>query len=609
MSIDIVNLIEKTPLTKLSGNYQSAMIERVRTNFTTYEQQMFISSFYCYLNYDDKTDFVIDLDNIWKWIGFSQKVNAKVVLEKNFIENTDYKLLLSHDRKQSDTRGGHNKEVIMLTINTFKRFCLKAGTKKSDEIHEYYIKMEKTLQEVIMEECKALSDQLKKAKKELDDIQITNANDASIKEAEHQKKLKLQRTIEKEKILLNQFSISIPIVYIIRVKTFENGQYIVKIGESRRGITGRYTEHKHKYSECVLLDAFAVNRSKDFESYIHNHKPIRNNRVRDLQGHENELELFLIGKELTYQMILDTINSQIDNYQESSTYKLELEIEKLKLELQKKDNASDEHIKILCSKMETNTLHTKMEINTLHTKIDNMEKQITELHNKLCVAPKTVTGFQEPLVTLGPRVQQINPETMELVKVYESATQLMNENHNIKRPSLTIAANANTIYCGFRWMFVERDQDASKLENVQPTKQTRVQNLGYIAKLTPDQTEILNVYLDRKTASIMNGFESSSALDTPVKKGTVAKGHVYKLFDECETREKFIEKHGKEPLLYKNGFGVFDLTGQMIREYRCVYDCIRSEKISDKTITKSMEKNVPYNGVTFKHLGEKVCFL
>ena len=63
MSIDIVNLIEKTPLTKLSGNYQSAMIERVRTNFTTYEQQMFISSFYCYLNYDDKTDFVIDLDN------------------------------------------------------------------------------------------------------------------------------------------------------------------------------------------------------------------------------------------------------------------------------------------------------------------------------------------------------------------------------------------------------------------------------------------------------------------------------------------------------------------------------------------------------------------
>ena len=593
MSIDIVNLIEKNPLTKLTGNYQSIMVEKVQQNFNTYEQQMFISSFYCYLNYDDKRDFIIDLDNIWQWIGFGQKVNAKRVLEKNFIENTDYKISLCQLAKQKDARGGHNKEVIMLTINTFKRFCLKAGTKKSDEIHEYYIKMEKTLQEVVMEECQALAEQLKNTKKELDNIHITNANDVAIKEAEFQKKLKLQKTIEREKILLTQFSVSIPIVYIIRIKTFDNGQYIVKIGESRRGITGRYNEHKSKYKECVLLDAFAVNRSKDFESYIHNHKPIRNNRVRDLEGHENELELFLIGKELTYQMILDAINSQIDNYQESSTHKLELEIEKLKLELEKKDNVSDE------------------KINLLFAKIDNLEKNINQLVEKLgaTTAPKTVTGFQEPLITLGPRVQQINPETMELIKVYESASQLMNENHNIKRPSLTIAVNGNTIYCGFRWMFVERDQDATNTDAVQPTKQTRVQNLGYIAKLTADETEILNVYLDRKTAAIMNGFESSAALDTPVKNGTVVKGHIYKLFSECQARTKFVEKYGKEPLLYKNGFGVFDAAGQLMREYGSRYDCIRFEKISNKTIAKSMDKNVPYNGALFRNIGEKLSYM
>ena len=603
MSIDIVNLIEKNPLTKLSGNYQSIMVEKVIQNFNTYEQQLFVSSFYCYLNYDDRRDFIIDLDSIWQWIGFSQKVSAKLLLEKNFIEDTDYKISGSLERKQKDARGGHNKEVIMLTINTFKRFCLKAGTKKSDEIHEYYIKMEKTLQEVVMEECQALAEQLKNTKKELETIQSTNANDVSIKEAEFQKKLKLQKTIEREKILLTQFSVSIPIVYIIRVKTFENGQYIVKIGESRRGITGRYNEHKSKYKECVLLDAFAVNRSKDFESYIHNHKPIRNNRVRDLEGHENELELFLIGKELTYQMILDAINSQIDNYQESSTYKLELEIEKLKLELEKKDNVSDEKI---------NMLITKMGINALHEKIDNLEKQNREILEKLgaTTAPKTLTGFQEPLVNLGPRVQQINPETMELIKVYESASQLMSENRVIKRPSLTKAIVANTVYCGFRWMFVERDQDASKTDSVQPTKQTRVQNLGYIAKLTANETEILNVYLDRKTAALMNGFESSAALDTPVKNGTVVKGHVYKLFSECQARTKFIEKYGKEPILYKNGFGVFDaVTGQLMREYSSRYDCIRFEKISDKTIAKSMEKNVPYNGALFKNIGQKLHFI
>ena len=140
MSIDIVNLIESNRLTKLIGNYQSSMVDKVKANFTTYEQQLFVSSFYCYLNYND-TDFAIDLDNIWQWLGFSQKM-------------TDYKNLIYFDVKQDKKHGGHNKETIMLTIPAFKRFCLKAGTKKADEIHKYYIKMEKIIQEVVVEECK-----------------------------------------------------------------------------------------------------------------------------------------------------------------------------------------------------------------------------------------------------------------------------------------------------------------------------------------------------------------------------------------------------------------------------------------------------------------------
>lgn len=86
------------------------------------------------------------------------------------------------------------------------------------------------------------------------------------------------------------------IVYIIKVKSFENGSYIIKIGQSAKGITARYTEHKNKYDECLLLDCFAVNKSKEFESMIHNHTQIRGNKITDLIGHENELELFLIGK-------------------------------------------------------------------------------------------------------------------------------------------------------------------------------------------------------------------------------------------------------------------------------------------------------------------------
>ena len=100
MSVDIVELIESNPITKLTGNYQSKLVEKVKNNFTNYEQQLFLSSFYCYLKYDNKNDYVIDLDNVWKWLGFNQKYNAKVTLEKNFVIDKDYKFLLSLSGEQ-----------------------------------------------------------------------------------------------------------------------------------------------------------------------------------------------------------------------------------------------------------------------------------------------------------------------------------------------------------------------------------------------------------------------------------------------------------------------------------------------------------------------------
>jgi phage anti-repressor protein len=236
MSIDIVNLIESNPITKLNGNYQSKLITKVQNNFNNYEQQMFIASFYCYLKHDYEKDFVIDLDNIWQWLGFGQKVNAKRVLEKNFIINKDYKLSLCQLAKQTNSaKGGHNKEVFMLNINTFKKFCLKSETKKADEIHDYFIKLEIILQEILQEESNELKQQLLQQSNEFKTLEDQKAK-------EYELKLEKQKILEREKILLKEYATIGSIVYLIKVKTFENKQYIIKLGESRRGIKNRYGE-------------------------------------------------------------------------------------------------------------------------------------------------------------------------------------------------------------------------------------------------------------------------------------------------------------------------------------------------------------------------------
>ena len=152
--LNIVELIEKSPISKLSNTCNNKLLVKIKDNFTNYEQQLFISNFYCYLNYDPNIEFIIDLDNIWKWIGFGQKYTAKRLIDNYLIENTDYKVFAPQlGGAKKEQRGGHNKEIIMMTINAFKRICLKAGTKKASEIHNYYLKIEDTMTELINEDA------------------------------------------------------------------------------------------------------------------------------------------------------------------------------------------------------------------------------------------------------------------------------------------------------------------------------------------------------------------------------------------------------------------------------------------------------------------------
>ena len=215
-SLDIVNLIEKNPITKLSGTYNSKLLSKIKEEFTETQQQLFIASFYCYFNYNKNTDFVIDLDNIWEWLGFSKKIKAKTILEKNFIIENDYKILLCDSAQQTkEGRGGHNKEIIMLNIKTFKLFCIKAGTEKSNEIHEYFIKLEEILQDVIQEESDELKLQIQKQKEKVQELENGNKKQKEDNKELENKLIESENECEFSKIAMS----SIPYIYIYDINT------------------------------------------------------------------------------------------------------------------------------------------------------------------------------------------------------------------------------------------------------------------------------------------------------------------------------------------------------------------------------------------------------
>jgi hypothetical protein len=597
-SLDIVNLIETNPITKLTNDYNNKLLMKIKENFTETEQQLFVSSFYCYLNYNSTTDFVIDLDNVWKWLEFASKFTAIRTLEKSFILNKDYKIFASPNSEaninEKKKRGGHNIQKVMMTIKTFKLFCIKAETKKAKEIHEYFVKLEEILQQTIQEESDELKLQLEQAKNEIIQIEETN-----------KKELDEKVLREREKMLLREYGHIGSLFYIIKVKTNNDGTYIIKIGESRRGIQNRYNEHKSNYEETLLLDCFLVDKSKDFEKFILSHENVKFNKVVDLLNHEKENELLLIGKNLTYKMLLHIVNTNIKTFNNNVEY-LRVENETLKQVIASSNQSLEQHN----YNMEIQELlNTQKEMMKIIQKLEKSNKEILEKMNSM--QTKTTTGFEQPLVTLGPRLQQINPENLNLIKIYESVAECIKESNFImKRPSIDKAIKENTVYQGYRWMYVERDKDPNIIYNIIPTKVTKIQNLGYIAKLNSEKTEILNIYLDRKTAATNNGYESVSALDNPVKNGTITKGNYYMLFDKChsEVKNGFIKKHG-EPLLYKDGIGQFNSNGILVKEFICKYDCIKQLQMSDKTLTKALNKNIPYNGNYFKPIGSKLTHL
>lgn len=340
-TLNIVELIENNPIARLSDTYQNKLLAKIKTNFTNNEQQLFIASFYCYLNYNQKNDFVIDLDNIWKWLGYNQKIKAKDLLEKYFIINTDYKLLLSQATQQKQhIRGGHNKEIIMLNISTFKRLCLKAGTTKADEIHEYYIKLEETLQEVIQEESNELRLQLEQKDKLLEKSEID--------------KIKIR-----EKTLLDQFPNNTQCVYygIIDNVSVKN-EKLIKFGISNN-LKNRVVQHRDVYLNFQLINAFKVKNKLQIENAIKNHPIIiEKQRIITIKN-KNYVEI-LNREDISFTELDKIIKDIITNFEYSPENYIKIleENTSLKNQLEQKNETNNTNNLILLTG-ENNRLKTE----------------------------------------------------------------------------------------------------------------------------------------------------------------------------------------------------------------------------------------------------------
>jgi len=116
---EIINFTElvKSSNTTLSLNLQTKLADKLKEMFTEEEQHWYVANLYMYMNYHPTDDYPINLEHVFKMIGFANKGNAMKTIKSNFIENEDYKSSLLPKEKSS--WGGSGKEEIMLNVDTF----------------------------------------------------------------------------------------------------------------------------------------------------------------------------------------------------------------------------------------------------------------------------------------------------------------------------------------------------------------------------------------------------------------------------------------------------------------------------------------------------------
>ena len=293
----------------------------MKSNFTEFEQQLFITSFYCYLNYNKTTDFVIDLDNIWKWLGFSHKHKAKILLEKCFVVDIDYKCLLNLQVEQKKGRGGHNKSIIMMTIKCFKSLCLKAQTTRAEQIHEYYIKMEEIVQEVVDEE----SDELR--------LKITEQEKQIVDKNKQLENVNKDKSVLREKTLLDQFPDNTQCVYYGLIDNLSSKkEALIKFGCSNF-LSNRIKCHRTTYANFRLVGAYRVCNKTQVENAIKKH-PILVLRQRKLTINNITHAELLASSDIDIDEIIKDIIKNIE-YTPENYSKLLIENDTLKLQLNK----------------------------------------------------------------------------------------------------------------------------------------------------------------------------------------------------------------------------------------------------------------------------------
>lgn len=441
--------------------------------FTTDDEQVFVQNYQTYLKYNDNTKFIVDLDDVWKSIGFSSKQKAKLHICKQFNDNVDF-VINSLTRRVERVYGGQNNINILLNVDTFKSMCMTANTDQGKRTRLYYIKMEKIFFKY---------------------LEMKN------KDVIAEMELKNKTTIElnNQKTLISAYK-GVPCVYICKI---DSNTEKVKIGETDDISQRIKTLQMYEYPDCVLLDVFQCDIPHNFEQYLLHRPDIKSIR-------ESRTEVLRLSDEFTYSQLISIIKKNINSFNKIDRSRNTVMVKLMGLIENEANTSTKEQLTQMLLRLDTTipTLDTeditpvpasqrkiyKYHFNNLKEPVETFNSfrdaarslktdKFKNFHVKeacvkntqideyrfFCVEgdgvlpntiPYTVTvqPLNSPEIGL---IAQIHKDRPQIINVY-ATKQLAAEANNVKACSVTVASKTKRLCAGYRWCMYEHCDDELK---------------------------------------------------------------------------------------------------------------------------------------------------
>ena len=412
-------------LQTIHNNIDDRLYELLLEKMNTTEQQLFVQNFKIYLLYgEDDTAFVINFDDIWGWVGFSRKDHAKRLLVNKFCENIHFIYNNKIPLKENPIIKGDN-EIILLNVDTFKKFCIKASTKRADEICDYYLKMERIMHQYTKEKIKEMQlnyeNTKNKLSKYIENIKVTD-----------------------DDIFWNDNNVSNynnkDVIYIGYIGIINN-EIIYKFGKSENVYTREFAQHQKTYETfkmkhieiCDNMSFIEKELKKDLKS---------KNLLRTIEiNSKNQTELSTVNDQNNIDKIIKNLKDLIIKYPHMSIKESKDECEKIK------NNFETEKIELENKYLKKENEYLKNENNKITKDIEyhkNENNKITQLYEE------SKQEYKELKIKYKNKKKELLKYTLSLNKNIENskddcsvikADNLTNETSNISNTNEIIIKN------------------------------------------------------------------------------------------------------------------------------------------------------------------------